>query len=161
MNDEIKEILEKLKDREETYQFCKQYKLTINDSIYEVHYLLDYITNLQKNNDNQMKYIADLLVQITNLQQENDGLKNDLENEVADNKLRLEELTTMVRDDERSQETIIRLTKENKDYKSRCEKAIGYINKYCIDDEFYINLSNKEKAIIEVLNILQNGSDSQ
>ena len=39
------------------------------------------------------------------------------------------------------------------------EKAIEYIKKYCIDDEFYINLSDKEKAIIEVLNILQNGSD--
>lgn len=86
----------------------------------------------------------------------------------------------MVKDDERSQETIIRLTKENErlkeelfksvnntnnsmelteNYKSRCEKAIEYIKEYCIDDEFYINLSYKEKAIIEVLNILQNGGE--
>lgn len=91
-----------------------------------------------------------------------------------------QELIIMVKDDEKSQETIIRLTKENERlkyqlevqqdltiknrlrkhiYKSRCEKAIEFIKKYCIDDEFYINLSYKEKAIIEVLNILQNGSD--
>jgi len=51
MNKEIKEILDKLKNREETYQFCKQYKLAINDWIYEAHYLLDYITNLQQENE--------------------------------------------------------------------------------------------------------------
>jgi len=38
-------------------------------------------------------------------------------------------------------------------------KAIKYIKEHCIDDEFYINLSNKEKGIIDVLTILENGSD--
>ena len=37
-------------------------------------------------------------------------------------------------------------------------KAINYIKEYCIDDEFYINLSNKEKGIIDVLTILEKGS---
>lgn len=34
-------------------------------------------------------------------------------------------------------------------------RAIEFIEKYCIDDEFYINLSYKEKAIFEVLKILK------
>ena len=54
------------------------------------------------------------------------------------------------------------LTKENfewyKRYKKlvdRIEKAINYIEEYCIDDEFYVNLTKKEKCIIEVLHILK------
>lgn len=38
-------------------------------------------------------------------------------------------------------------------------KVIKYIKEHCIDDEFYINLSNKEKGIIDVLTILENGVD--
>ena len=57
MNKEIKEILEKLKDREETYQFCKQHKLSINDWIYEAHFLLDYILDLQVENEMMRKLI--------------------------------------------------------------------------------------------------------
>lgn len=37
----------------------------------------------------------------------------------------------------------------------RIDKAIVYIKEYCIDDEFYINLTNKEKCIFDVLQILQ------
>ena len=40
-------------------------------------------------------------------------------------------------------------------------KAINYIKEHCIDDEFYINLSNKEKGIIDVLTILENGSEKE
>ena len=50
------------------------------------------------------------------------------------------------------------LEEENKQLKEDRKKAIKYIKEYCIDDEFYINLTNKEKNIIEVLNILE-GSD--
>ena len=35
------------------------------------------------------------------------------------------------------------------------DKAVEYIEEYCIDDEFYVNLTKKEKNIIEVLNILK------
>ena len=41
--------------------------------------------------------------------------------------------------------------------KSAIIKSINYIKKYCIDDESYNNLSNKEKSIIDVLTILENG----
>lgn len=49
----------------------------------------------------------------------------------------------------------------NPDYKSRIDKAVEYIKEYCIDDEFYINLTNKEKHIIEVLNILQSENNEK
>ena len=53
----------------------------------------------------------------------------------------------------------LKLVNELEDYKSRCEKAVEFIEKYCIDDEFYINLTYKEKAIFEVLNILNGKGD--
>ena len=42
----------------------------------------------------------------------------------------------------------------------RIDKAIEYIEQNCIDDEFYINLTRKEKEIIKVLDILK-GSDKE
>lgn len=36
------------------------------------------------------------------------------------------------------------------------KETIKRIKEKCIDDEFYVNLSNKEKAIIDVLVILEN-----
>ena len=44
---------------------------------------------------------------------------------------------------------------ENDEKQEVIDKAIEYIKEYCIDDEFYVNLSNKEKNIKEVLNILK------
>ncbi len=37
----------------------------------------------------------------------------------------------------------------------RIDKAIKYIEEYCIDNEFYINLTKKEKNIIYALKILK------
>lgn len=42
----------------------------------------------------------------------------------------------------------------NDEKQERINKAIEYIEENCIDDEFYINLTNKEKHIIIVLNML-------
>lgn len=47
---------------------------------------------------------------------------------------------------------------ENKRLNNIINKVIKYIKEHCMDDEFYINLSNKEKGIIDVLTILENGS---
>lgn len=44
---------------------------------------------------------------------------------------------------------------EKIDLEDKIKKAIEFIDKYCIDDEFYINLTYKEKAIIEVKKILK------
>lgn len=38
-------------------------------------------------------------------------------------------------------------------------KVIKYIKEHCVDGEFYINLSDKEKGIIDVLTMLENGVD--
>lgn len=38
---------------------------------------------------------------------------------------------------------------------ARIDKAIEYIKEYCIDDEFYVNLTKKEKCIFDVLSILE------
>ena len=46
-----------------------------------------------------------------------------------------------------------------KDRIIRIDKAIEYIEQNCIDDEYYINLTRKEKEIIKVLDILK-GSDN-
>jgi hypothetical protein len=43
---------------------------------------------------------------------------------------------------------------ENFNIKMKIFKAIEYIKENCIDDEFYVNLTNKEKSIIKVLEIL-------
>ena len=47
-----------------------------------------------------------------------------------------------------------------KDLQEIRKKAIEYIEQYCIDDEFYINLTEKEKNIIDVYNILKGNDDS-
>lgn len=59
MNDEIKEILDNLKNIEDYLSFSEASKL------------LDYITNLQKTNKNHSKKLIELGDKITNLQQEN------------------------------------------------------------------------------------------
>ena len=126
MNDEIKECLDSL-----YYQ----------DDFSSISYdkLLDYITNLQENNDNQMKYIAGLLVQITNLQQENERLKEYYDLIVEFNEKNLDRFC---------------------DYKSRCEKAIEYIEEMLYPIGTCVNGSDLPYDSIEsILNILQNGSD--
>lgn len=50
---------------------------------------------------------------------------------------------------------LIRLDKELDKKNKIVFKAINHIEQYCIDDEFYINLTKKEKNIFEVLNILK------
>ena len=118
MNDEIKEILEKLKDREETYQFCKQHKLSINDWIYEAHFLLDYVLDLQVENEMMRKLI-------------DKGVEN----------------------------SYIKL----KDLQARIDKAIEYIDKVkCINNRERDGMHWEYDVFFpELLNILQNGSDSQ
>lgn len=45
------------------------------------------------------------------------------------------------------------------EYKELVNNAIEKIKTYCINDEFYNKLSNKEKNIFDVLTYLQNGVD--
>lgn len=50
MNYEIKEILEELKEKNETYKECSGNGI-IENEYYKSHILLDYITNLQQENE--------------------------------------------------------------------------------------------------------------
>lgn len=47
-----------------------------------------------------------------------------------------------------------KLIKEVLEQQHKIDKAIEYIKENCIDDEFYVNLTKKEKCIIDVLEIL-------
>ena len=50
MSEEIKEILEELKEKNETYKECIEDGI-IENEYYKSHLLLDYITNLQQENE--------------------------------------------------------------------------------------------------------------
>lgn len=159
MNNEIKEILDKLKDGNWYDELDLTGTMWIELKWEETHLLLDYITNLQKTNKNHSKKLIELGNKITNLQQE---------------------LEIMVKDDERSQETIIRLTKENerlKEWKKDLlnenielenirKEAIEYINNFWREKSYYESVENCLKFATmnefekeDLLNILQNGSE--
>ena len=159
MNNEIKEILDKLKSG-----FC---------SALTYEKLLDYITNLQKKYD---KALTDLVKEshtrmelenkITDLQEENEKLLEKFSNKI-------EEVSDLIKENERLKERCEYLQRsckrkeeqmldyrmeymEQEDYKSRNEKAIEFIehenfkrkllgfseNKY---------LKNIQKELIEIL----------
>ena len=82
-----------------------------------------------------------LLDYITNLQQENHELKSKLE--CYENGVYYSS-------------KVDELEQENEDYKSRCEKAIEYINK---QNDWVKNIRYKLLKTEDLLNILQNGSD--
>lgn len=96
--------------------------------------------------------------------------KEDLENLYETYELSIKNLTNKNKE---LQETIEELELENEklvceikygirqyeDLQKTIDKAIEHIEEYCIDDEFYINLTNKEKHIFNVLDILK-GEDN-
>ena len=113
MNDEIKEILEDWKIGIETGE--DKYGIKVDGIGYnwrELKVLLDYITNLQEENDNLKNIISSVKEdflnannELTNLQQENERLKEKI-NEVVNKQ---------------------QLIEEKFNYKSRIEKAVEYI----------------------------------
>lgn len=56
--------------------------------------------------------------------------------------------------DDEEKYVILQLNKQLQDKINKIDKALEYIKENCIDDEFYINLTKKEKCIIKVLEIL-------
>ena len=125
MKDEIKEILDKL-DKIKTFGYNPD---IINSFCYrDLITLLDYITNLKEENEKFKEYARSYL--ISKIERKNKEL------ELVKTKL---------------------IEEHNKcyDYKSRCEKAIEYINKYPCETWYYA----KDRQLIlrqdELLNILQ------
>ena len=92
----------------------------------EMDNLWEYIPNLQKENEELKERIHDLLLDNTDYKLENERLNKQYD--LMENSL------------DRKQGLI--------------DKVIRYIEENCIDDEFYLNLTNKEKHIIVALNML-------
>ena len=135
MNDEIKEMLDELKE------YASGGMSGLYPAEQQVQHLLDYITNLQQENER--------------LEHENFCLreyliihKKSIPNELVKDKTFIEMLDMPTYED----------------YKSRCEKAIEY-NKEIVDN--YLEEDDCEycdgryATAKHNLNILQNGSDSQ
>ena len=156
MNDEIKEILDRIETASEIFDCLLKPE--------ECTELLDYITNLQQAIKDTKDTADDMLYE---LKQENDDLKNRLENAVADCNLRLQEnerLNNCIDDQERVINSLIDkrdLYKINyNDYKFRCEKAIEYINKNSYFKDNVVKTMIFKDYSSSLLNILQNGSDN-
>ena len=201
MNNEIKVILDKLKD-DYWRKFPEDgipYKVLYME---EVDLLLNYITNLQQENEiNQVQLrvvkkeykeymkktvsyedylqqeneirqqdINNLTYQLAKEKEENEELKKKLDRRYYKNEYeRLQQENERLKEDLKGQENLtLSYCKSEQDYKSRCEKAIEYIedNEYFETEIFDYNtggclgtdLSIQAKTL---LNILQNGSDSQ
>ena len=144
MNDEIKKALEEINILGNTILNDTTYKPTINRR--EVLY--NYITNLQQEIEKLNDDKRGMLVQLYKANDNRDKVKQ--ENE------RLKEIKPCMLN---FQECYV-----VKDYKSRCEKAIEYIKNdwyelNTLDIEHCINLGKDIR--IDLLNILQNGSDDK
>lgn len=55
MNEEIKEILEELQRKNDRYNYYLKEDISFSDEDYKSHLLLDYITNLQQENERLKK----------------------------------------------------------------------------------------------------------
>ena len=152
MNEEIKEILDKLKEKDKTYHCA----CVVPEEFYEAHLLLDYITNLQeeletyKDTETYSKSFLykenkERLKANQRLQEENERLK--IEKQEEYNRFNL-----MAKFRDRALErTLI--------YKSRIDKAINYINEECsFDGDYYCDdlYCGDVKKLVDILQ----GSDN-
>lgn len=143
MSDEIKEILylqeyiDKYKNDEKAIINGNRLTTPAMLDYIETKEILDYITNLQEELEEQKRIEqADFKI-IQNLEEENERFKNDIEDISVSH---------------------FSLFKRYEDYKSRCEKAVEYIKEHIrIDDEYpaYMEMLVEEKN--ELLNILTGG----
>lgn len=139
MNDEIKEILDSWKlgiekgiDKNGIYVggLCYSWE--------QLSLLLDYITNLQQIEQDHKETNATLMSELAKLEEENERLKQP-------------QIFIDTQDmEERYGEELYKdyLKEQLEDYKSRCEKAVKYIDtNFCIENR---------RDLKEVVNILQN-----
>ena len=140
MNDEIKEILDKLKDGNWYDELDLTGEMWIKLRWEETHLLLDYINNLREENKE--------------LKQENERLKGSIQQLKHNYNL----LTTLIENGESmTQKFENGLTQ--KDYKSRIEKAVEYLDSHKIklshsfdepDCDYWI--ATNPQVIIDILN---------
>ena len=140
MNDEIKEILDKWKCYIELTN-----KFTTNEyemlRVEDIEKALDYITNLQRRNNNLVEDFKRHVDRINELTERSDNLQQ--ENEKLSHQLEVQRDLTIKN----------RLRKHI--YKSRCEKASDNLKR-----NYWINEHEHNDDVVNMtLNILQNGSD--
>lgn len=145
MNDEIKEILDNLKNKDNDIKginFLKYQDLTRG----EINLLLDYITNLQQENKIRQQDINNLAYQLAKMKEENERLKEENNNKAINDYAHAID------------ESWYRELYD--DYKSRCEKASNKLS--FIDEALENDTLNVPLCITKInsaLNILQNGSE--
>ena len=151
MNDEIKEILDKIQNVVNHKE--ASYNALVETKAEDYKLLLDYITNLQQDNEMYAQLKDEYEEEIKELQQENERLKELNENAskvcMAEHKYGVDK------------------AEEARDYKSRCEKAIEYNNQLIKDTkDFYrptTDIIYSGDCLIDIaknnINILQNGSE--
>ena len=148
MTEEIKEILNKLKN-ENNYQVdCNDGSAFKELFANEIYLLLDYITNLQQENE-KLKYNA--------RGQVNDYFKDKYADEILKNAKLKEENKELNRMCELYSKSLYNA--ELTDYKSRCLKAIEELT-YMSTDAYTDNYDIRDKHYNLLMNIL-NGSDDK
>jgi len=165
MNDEIKEILDYLKDENDYIEdFGISYKRIHIDNG-DLKILLSYINNLQQENEK-------LKAQLTNTEWEyqNTRCKYEKQYKKGTTEEVIEDIEecffnrenpSMIPIDSLDVCHIFGYIDYLKDYKSRCEKAIEYINnfkKYFLDRKPFVDTRHIDLEYL--LNILQNGSEN-
>ena len=143
MNDEIKEILDRLfvyRNENDEMKYQPEDILTIDD----VWLLLDYITNLQEEND----YLKDI---VSNTELSNEIKKADKWSKRELYKINYQRLQANKRLREEN-ERLVELCNKLEDYKSRNEKAIEYLG---INEEILETCEIYDVNGIEVYKILK------
>ncbi len=147
MKEEIKEILDYLKDEDEYYDGKEKVVLNYDEKVIErddISLLLDYITNLQqerdclqRNYDDNEQAIQKLIKEFKELQQEVEELREYKKNATR----------------KHWQQKCAEHHVQEKIYKSKCEKAIEYIK-----ENYPTSTINYQDDKYKLINIL-NGSD--
>jgi len=141
MTEEIKEILNGLSKKASIYKMQINEGMSFNTDEYEANDLLNYITNLQKENNSLKGNIKRYAKKVKNQRVEIDGLLKQRD------KIKIRH---------------IYLKKDLKDYKQRNEKAVEYIKQTggYIENINRFRVDLYEPLCLDLLNILK-GSDEE
>jgi hypothetical protein len=160
MNDEIKEkktkrIIEKIEGLATYVTIPRELAIyNVNIDSQEAKLLLDYITNLQQENEKlKVKYNEEKSHQINYNYFETLYSKSTKEIVIDDLVWKCEELDNFKKEYEK-------LYIEKEDYKSRCKKADEKIKKHLYDKKFLNNTHTSEQILNIVSNVL-NGDNNE
>ena len=152
MNNEVKEILDSLYELMEEYKEDKKICPGMGLNWKDWTILLDYITNLQQENEKDIEMLNDIIkeqdMKLNDLQQENERLK-----ELVNPKTQIFIDTQDM--EERYGEELYKeyLEKQLEDFKSRIDKAIEYIENEDIDVCMirYNDIYDTKKELLNIL----------